>query len=198
MSSSLATSSITGDAMAHWTRAIIGTALLALIAFWARGEDEEEAKLELADCPPSVQKTLKRESAEGEIDEVIRYVKDGNKLYAAAVTVGDDEYQMLVTDEGLLVQKMIDDGADHTEAEAELDLEDCPLVIQKTLLREAGDSDIELVIERTANGETLYMADVTIDDREYLVIIDAEGRLVSKTLYEDEEEKAKAADPVKI
>jgi hypothetical protein len=184
--------------MARFSRAILGAVLLVLFAFWARGDDEEETKLELADCPPSVQKTLKREAGDGEIDEVIRYVADGKKLYAAAVTVGDDEYQMLVTDEGLLVQKMIDDGADHTEAEAELDVEDCPLPIQKTLLREAGDSDIELVIERTANGETLYMADVTIDDREYLVIVDAEGRLVSKTLYEDEEEKAKNPNAVKI
>ena len=42
------------------------------------------------------------------------------------------------------------------------------------------------------------MADVTLDDRQYLVIVDAEGRLVSKTLYEDEEEKAKDGDAVKI
>jgi uncharacterized membrane protein YkoI len=184
--------------MANLMRGSFVVALLVLVALWARGDDEEETKLALADCPPSVQKTLKREAAGGEVDEVMRYVAEGKKLYAAAVTVDGEDYQMLVTDEGLLVQKMIDDGADHTESEAELDLEDCPLAIQKSLLREAGDSEIDVVVERTANGETLYLTDVTLDDREYLVIIDAEGRLVSKTLYDEDEEKAKDPDAVKI
>ena len=184
--------------MAKLTRFSIGAALLLLVALGARGDDEEETKLALADCPPSVQKTFKREAGGGEIEEVVRYMTEGHKLYAASATVDGEDYQILVSDEGVLVQKMIDDGADHTEAEAELDLEDCPLAIQKTLLREAGDEEIELVVERTANGETLYMADVKLDDREYLVIVDAQGRLVSKTLYQDEEEKAKNADAVKI
>ena len=173
--------------MVNVERIAIALVLATLAAGQLRADDGEE-KIKLSECPKAVQKTLRRESAEGKIKDVIVINDDAATLYTAAVTLGGRDYQVMVAEDGTLVQKVLDDDEDHTEEELDLDLEECPPVVQKTLVREADGYEIDLVVERVTNGETVFMADIRHDGLDYLVIVADDGTLISKTLYDQEEQ----------
>jgi uncharacterized protein YacL (UPF0231 family) len=188
--------------VANWTSSVVSGAgakmvnvkwiaaslLLSLSTIGQLSAADGESKVKLSECPKVVQKTLKRESSDGKIKDVNVIEDEAATLYAASITLGGREYQVMVAQDGTLVQKVLDDEQDHTEQELDLDLEDCPPVVQKTLVREADGYEIDLVVERVTNGETMFMADIRHDGRDYLVIVADDGTLISKTLYDQEEQ----------
>jgi hypothetical protein len=161
--------------------------VLGLLVTDAVRADEEEVRLQLSECPAAVQKTLKREAGGSKIGDVVRFSQDADLVYIAELTLDENKYQVLVAKDGMLLHKLVADGEDHSERETELDVEDCPEAVQKTLEREAPGYPIELVIERTANGDTVYLADVELDHVDYAIVVAPDGTLISKSLYEDEE-----------
>ena len=170
---------------------LVGAALYA-------DESQAEQRLKFSDCPPAVCKTLRREAGEAKIDEVIAHTEDSATLYTAGVTLAGSDYQLLVAEDGTLVQKVLDDGEDHTETEVDLEVEDCPPPVQKTLDREAHGYDIDLVVERVTDGRTMYLAEVQLDKRDYLLIVGDDGTLISKTLYEDPDEFGSESETIEI
>ncbi len=185
--------------MARVNTALVALVLSLIIICPVRADESQaERKLKFSDCPPAIRKTLRREASGVKIDEVIAHTEDSATLYTAGVSVAGSDYQLLVAEDGTLVQKVLDDGEDHTETEADLDIEECPPDVQKTLDREAHGYQIDLVVERVTDGRTVYLADVQLDKRDYLLIVGEDGTLISKTLYEDQDEFGSESETIEI
>jgi hypothetical protein len=75
-------------------------------------EDEQETEMKLADCPPAVQKTLKREAGDAKIDKVDKQQQQGRTVYETDVKIGGKNYEIVVTEEGLLLAKELDEDDD--------------------------------------------------------------------------------------
>jgi len=150
-------------------------------------EDEDEEEIKFADAPPAAQKTLQREAGDVKIDKLDKMAKKGRTVYEADVKIDGHNYEIIVTAEGQLLSKELDEE----EEEAEIKFADAPSVVQKTLLREAGGTKIDKVDKLSREGRTLYETDVKIDGKNYEIVVTAEGLLLSKELDEDEEEDDK-------
>lgn len=102
---------------------LVGLALAAVVAIGAgvsRGEDEEE--ISLKDCPPKVQRTLKREATGGKLVEVEVEKEHGKTIYEAEVILDGKEYEVEVLPNGILLSKVLDD--DEREGKASGDDDD--------------------------------------------------------------------------
>ncbi len=90
-----------------------------------------------------------------------------------------------------------DKVADKQEKEVDDDksvkvkIEDLPEAVRKTLKREAGDGKIKEIEKETEDGKTIYEAEVIIDGSKYEIEIAENGKLISKTLYDDEDDDDK-------
>jgi hypothetical protein len=72
-------------------------------------EKGEESEVKLADCPVAVQKTLKRESNCADIEEVDKETKDGKAIYEVDVKIDGKNYEIRVTEDGILISKALDE-----------------------------------------------------------------------------------------
>ena len=75
-------------------------------------DDEKEERVKLADCPKPVQKTLKRESKGGKIEEIVREKEDGKIIYEAEIELDGKEYEVEVAEDGTLLSKVLEDDDD--------------------------------------------------------------------------------------
>ena len=81
--------------------------------------EEHEVEMKLADCPAAVQKTLTREADGAKIDKVDKLSKEGHNLYEIDVKIDGKNYEVIVTEEGLLVSKSLDEGEEGEGEEGE-------------------------------------------------------------------------------
>jgi uncharacterized membrane protein YkoI len=167
---------------------MLASATLAVAALAVQAT-ADEVEIKFADCPAAVQKTLTREALGTKIEEVEKDTDDGKTVYEAEVKIDGKEYEIVVAEDGTLLEKSLDDEDDEDEdegEEVEVKLSDCPAAVRKTLEREAFGSAIDEVTKLTDDGKSIYEADVTIDGKEYEVIVAENGTLLSKELEEDE------------
>ena len=121
--------------------------ILIVLAFSLPKLAADEQEIALSDCPKAVQKTLKRESKGGKIEEVESEKEDGETIYEAEVILNGKEYEVEVAANGKLLSKTLEseddgddedgDGDEDDEEEIEVKLSDCPKAVQKTLKRES-------------------------------------------------------------
>jgi len=76
------------------------------------------------------------------------------------------------------------------EAEVKMALKDVPAEVQATLTREAAGQSIKSVDKETKDGKTIYEVDVVIDGTNYEIVVGSDGKLISKTVDKEEDEKA--------
>jgi len=141
-------------------------------------------ELKFSDCPAAVQKTLQREANGAEITVVQADTEDGETLYGAEVTIDGRRYEIVVDDNGTLLEKALNEVEDTEEVE----LSDCPSAVQKTLKREANGTEIETVDKETKSGKSVYEAAVVLDGNNYKIRVAEDGILISKALEEEEEQ----------
>ena len=72
-------------------------------------KEGEVTEVKLADCPATVQKTLKREANGADIDVVDKETKDGKAIYEVDVQIDGKNYEVMVADDGLLISKALDE-----------------------------------------------------------------------------------------
>lgn len=150
-------------------------------------DEEEEEEIKFADTPAAVQKALQREAGDVKIDKVDKMQKKGRTVFEADAKIDGHNYEIIVTADGQLFSKEIDDD----EEETEIKFADAPAAVRKTLERESGGAKIDKVDKVSNEGRTLYEADVKIDGKTYEIVVTAEGLLLSKELDEDEDEDDK-------
>ena len=159
---------------------------------YANDEDSSEkggeVKLQLADCPAAVQKTFEREAQGAKIEEVEKENEDGKTVYEADVQIHGNEYEVAVAEDGTLLEKKLD--AKQAEDEGvEVKFAECPSAVQKTLRKEAGGAEIDVVDKESKKGRTIYEADVTIDGKKYEIAVAEDGLLASKKLNESNDDE---------
>lgn len=144
------------------------------------GFEIEEDQIDLDEAPAAVQETLKRIAKDAEIESLHKTTEDGKSQFDALVKLEGRNYFIRINDDGALLEKSLDSRAD----EEELELSDVPEAVRRTLRDEARGADIEAVIKKTENDESLYGISVELGDNAYWIVVDAKGRLVTKELEE--------------
>ena len=182
-----------------------GLAVLVCTPAWS-----EEDTMDLKKCPEKVQKTIQAEAHGGQILEVEQEKSESGVAYEAEVKIADHIYEILVTEEGKLISKELDDEEEVSEAEESeteeseeadneeedeqeeaVTMKELPKAVKATLKREAKGGEIEEIERELEDGRVVYSAEVEYDTEEgelvYEVEIAEDGLLLSKALEVDEE-----------
>ena len=81
------------------------------------------------------------------------------------------------------------DVKEKEEHEVKVAMQDVPPAVQSTLKREANGQTISTVDKEQRRGKTVYEADAKIDGNNYEIVVDETGKLISKKLDNEENEK---------
>ncbi len=174
------------DETVYWAEVSIGGKPYAIgvledgtLSEMNRAVDDQEIPIER--CPPAVQAVFRRESFSEKLGAVGKDMKYGVTIYATVVQHRGKSYEIVVADDGTLVEKVlvIDDE--------ELELEKCPAPVQAALREHAKGGTIGTVTRSTGIGHPTFEAEVKIKDKVYLVEVADNGTLISKSLEAAEE-----------
>jgi hypothetical protein len=141
--------------------------------------DEDEVPFDR--CPAAVQATFKSEAFGARIETVGKDVKYGVTIYETAVEHKGKSYEIVVAEDGTLVEKVlvIDDE--------EVELAACPAVVQIAFREHAAGGTIGDITRSTGIGRGTYEAEVDIKGKIYLIEVSEAGHLISKSLEAVEE-----------
>lgn len=73
--------------------------------------------------------------------------------------------------------------------EIKVKLEDCPPAVQQTIKKELGSGQLGDIAKETKAGATVYEADAKIDGKDYETNVAADGKLISKAVETEKDEK---------
>ena len=82
--------------------------------------------------------------------------------------------------------------------EVKMKFDQVPAAVRETLTREAKGGKIDTVDKETRDGKTVYEADVKIDGKNWELLVSEDGKLLSKKEDNEEDEKDKKHDEVKV
>ena len=158
-----------------------GRLLVAGISFCAWNVIAEDAPkddvLTIA-VPALVKATVQKEAADGKILEISRETENGKIVYSAVISIQDQEYSMEVGADGTLRSKELS----RTPSQAQVALDQAPEAVKATFLREAQGFQLTEVTKNDA--KLTFTAEVGINGHKYWVVVDGEGRLVSKNMQD--------------
>ncbi len=77
---------------------------------------------------------------------------------------------------------------DQGERERDVTIDEVPEAVRATILREAGDNEIEEIEEETKNGVTTYEAEWHEGGKEVEIEVAADGTLLEKEIEDDDDE----------
>lgn len=82
---------------------------------------------------------------------------------------------------------------DETGGEVKMKIEDVPQPVRDTLAKEAPNVKIDTVDKETSkSGKIIYEADAKMDGKNWEINVDPDGKLISKKIDNEEDEKADA------
>lgn len=146
--------------------------------------DEEE--IDPARCPEAVRNLLKEETAGGKVLQATKITEGDKAVYHFAVLLANKPYLLSVEENGTLLEKKLESEPQR----AVVQFSECPAAVQKTLRRESGGNEIEIVSKETSeDGKSLYAVDVKIGSQVYELQVADNGTLIFKGLMPEEAEK---------
>lgn len=175
-----------GDETIYWAEAVIAGKAYAIGVL----EDGTLAEMNLAvddaevpfdRCPPAVQATFRREAFGEPIKAVGKDVKYGAPIFEAAVPHKGRTYEVVVAEDGTLVEKVL------VIEDEEIELSKCPAAVQAALRQHAGGGKIGDITRSAGITRPTYEAEVQIKDKVYLIEVSETGVLISKSLEAGEE-----------
>ncbi len=133
-------------------------------------------------CPSEVQATFRREAFGAKIEAVGKDMKYGVAVYEAVVTHAGKSYEIVVSADGVLVEKVlvIDD--------AEVELSTCPTAVKTAFHEHAKGGTIHQIVRSTGISHPTFEAEIELDHKVYLVEVSESGHLIAKSLEAGEEE----------
>jgi hypothetical protein len=140
---------------------------------------DEEVPLDR--CPRAVQAAFRSEAMGEAITSVGKDLKYGIIVYQAAIHHRGRSYEIVVAEDGTLVEKVlvIDDE--------EVELADCPTAVQAALREHAKGGTIGEITRSVGISGATFEAELEIKSKVYLVEIAQNGTLIAKTLEAGEE-----------
>ncbi len=142
-------------------------------------EGDEEVPFEKS--PAATQATFKAEAFGEKIATLAKDLKYGVTIYEAVVEHRGKSYEIVVSDDGTLVEKVlvIDDE--------EVEITACPPLVQTALKKHAKGGMIDGITRSTGLGKPTFEAEVETNGKVYLIEVDEGGVLISKSLQAAEE-----------
>jgi hypothetical protein len=136
--------------------------------------DDEEIPFER--CPAAVQATFRSEAFGAKVESVGKDMKYGVTIYEAVVDHKGKSYEIVVAEDGTLVEKVlvIDDE--------EVELAMCPAAVQIAFREHAKGGKIGVITRSTGIGRHTFEAEVELKDKVYLIEVTEGGHLISKSL----------------
>jgi hypothetical protein len=165
----------------YWADAAIGGKMYAIgvledgtLTEMNLAVDENEIPIER--CPGAVQATFRGEAFGEKIESVGQDMKYGVTVYEAVVHHKDKAYEIVVAEDGTLVEKVlvIDDE--------EVDLSACPAPVKATLQEHARGGMIRDITRSSGIGRPTYEAEVEIMGKVYAIEVAENGLLISISL----------------
>jgi len=141
--------------------------------------DKDELPLER--CPAAVQATLRHEAFGQRVGRVGKDVKYGVAIYEAVVPYRGRSYEIVVAEDGTLVEKVL------VIEDDEIELDKCPLAVRTALREHSDGGQIGQITRSTGIGKHTFEAEVSIKSRVYLIEVAESGYLISKSLEAGEE-----------
>ena len=86
------------------------------VARAAEEKEENEQKVAFKDVPAAVRKTLEREANGQSITTVDKETQKGKVVYEADVKIDGHNYEIVVDEKGLLLQKKLDEEDEKSES----------------------------------------------------------------------------------
>jgi hypothetical protein len=192
----------------------LGVLVVVLLATTAQADDEKEKKISVSECPKAVQKTLNKELGDGKLIDVDVRENNGVAIYESEVWFGEREYDLVIREDGTLLNKRLENDGNHEDSDEEDDndergddedgdednsekevetsvrLADLPRAVRRTLKREARGGQIEEIEMEVEGDRIVFEAEVEYETKdreiEYEIQIAADGTLLSKILEVDE------------
>jgi hypothetical protein len=141
----------------------------------------EDKELPFERCPATVQATFRREAFDQRLETVGKDRKYGVTVYETAVQHKGKSYEIVVAEDGTLVEKVL------VIEDEEVELAQCPAPVQTALRQHAKGGTIGDVTRSTGIGRPTFEAEVKIKDKVYLIEVAENGLLISKSLEAAEE-----------
>jgi hypothetical protein len=135
--------------------------------------DEE---LPMDRCPRAVQSTFRNEAFGEKLETVGKDMKYGVIIYQTVVNHQAKSYQIVVAEDGTLVEKVL------VIKDEEIELAKCPAAVRAALHRHADGGEIGDITRSTGIGQNTFEAEVKIRAKVYLIEVNESGLLISKTL----------------
>jgi uncharacterized membrane protein YkoI len=153
----------------RWLPLLVPSLLFCFGMVGANSIAAEAKKLVLSDLPAAVQKTVQSQLnvGGGKVGEIDRDEEDGEVSYVVEIVKGDDARDMMVSEEGKLL-------------EWEVDLEEVPAVAQTTIKKVVGNGTIDS-IDKTSeeDGSISYEVEMTSKaGKDRFLTVTADGKLV--------------------
>jgi len=141
--------------------------------------DDDELPFER--CPAAVQITLHHEAFGERVASVGKDMKYGVPIYETVVLYRGRSYEIVVAEDGMLVEKVL------VIEDEEVELEKCPTAVQTALREHAEGGRIGQITRSTGIGKHTFEAEVEIKTKVYLIEVAESGFLISKSLEAGEE-----------
>jgi hypothetical protein len=126
--------------------------------------------------PEAVQKTFRAETFGAKLGVVGKDIKYGVTIYEAVVEHQGKSYEVVVAEDGTLVEKVL------VIEDDDVDLASCPAAVRASLRDQSRGGKIGAVTRSSGIGRRTYEAEVEIKDKVYLIEVDEAGLLLSKSL----------------
>jgi len=99
----------------------LATCTIAIRAEEKEDKDADEVKVKFDDCPAPVKATLTKEAGGATIATVDKETEDGKTTYEADAKIGDQNYEIKVSEDGKLISKKVDNEDDEKDEKGEKD-----------------------------------------------------------------------------
>jgi hypothetical protein len=141
----------------------------------------DDADIALDRCPAAVQATLSAESFGEKIKAVGKDIKYGVTIFESVVEHKDRSYQIVVAEDGTLVEKVL------VIVDEEVTFEQCPPAVKITFREQSNGGKIGDITRSSGIGRHTFEAEVQIKEKVYLIEVAENGHLISKSLEAAEE-----------
>lgn len=164
-----------------WIVTSVLTLALSLTATF-RNEADDDQKIKLDDCPPVVKETLELEAKGAKIESVNKVTEDEETTYWTSVAIGGKRYHLGVDDEGTLKEMGLE------VVDSDMAFKNCPAAVQATFRKESNNAKFDVVAKDLKYGVSIYEVEVSIDGKEYSLVVSEKGTLIEKMLIIAEDE----------
>ncbi len=141
----------------------------------------DDSEVPFEKCPSAVQATFRQEAFGQTIRTVGKDMKYGAVVYETAVSHRSKTYEIVVAEDGTLVEKVL------IVEDEPIELTKCPRAVQSTFQTHARGGKIHDVIRYSGLIHPVYEAEVEAEGKVFLVEIADNGVLIAKSLEAGEE-----------